>query len=276
MEEVTCNSHGYLNGARCTIICRRGYVLQIHRDDDIIKTQSDSTVTITCADGKWNKQASCEPVDCGLPDKYHVHPAIFSFPEGTTYGKQCTFECRDPAQLVGSNNTLTCLEDGLWSFPEALCQLRCPAPPPMPHATLQTKRCAASDLKVGSLCKYKCEPGYHVTGKPRRRSFKVQCTEDGSWLEGSCEPNPNNNVIRCKKDGNWTGSFKLCPHIKGQCSLPQNLNPNVRLNCKKGHGIGEECELTCKDMNSNVVLLHSNVTADIAMKQYWMNPPKVK
>uniref|UniRef100_A0A8C9U8J2 Pregnancy-associated plasma protein A, pappalysin 1a n=1 Tax=Scleropages formosus TaxID=113540 RepID=A0A8C9U8J2_SCLFO len=314
--EVTCNSHGYLNGARCTIICRRGYVLQIHRDDDIIKTQSDSTVTITCADGKWNKQASCEPVDCGLPDKYHVHPAIFSFPEGTTYGKQCTFECRDPAQLVGSNNTLTCLEDGLWSFPEALCQLRCPAPPPMPHATLQTKRCAASDLKVGSLCKYKCEPGYHVTGKPRRRSFKVQCTEDGSWLEGSCEPvtcpppppifygayqctnnfqfdsncwidcgangtapchqNPNNNVIRCKKDGNWTGSFKLCPHIKGQCSLPQNLNPNVRLNCKKGHGIGEECELTCKDMNSNVVLLHSNVTADIAMKQYWMNPPKVK
>uniref|UniRef100_A0A4W5LHL2 Sushi domain-containing protein n=1 Tax=Hucho hucho TaxID=62062 RepID=A0A4W5LHL2_9TELE len=71
--ELKCSSLGFFNGARCTITCNSGYVLQIHRDDDIIKTQSDSTVTITCADGKWNKQVSCEPVDCGLPDKYHVH-----------------------------------------------------------------------------------------------------------------------------------------------------------------------------------------------------------
>lgn len=63
--------------------------------------QSDSSVTITCANGKWNKQVSCEPVDCGLPDKYHVHPAHFNFPEGTTYGKKSTFQCREPAQLVG-------------------------------------------------------------------------------------------------------------------------------------------------------------------------------
>lgn len=63
--------------------------------------QLDSSVTITCANGKWNKQISCEPVDCGLPDKYHVHPAHFMFPEGTTYGKKSTFQCREPAQLVG-------------------------------------------------------------------------------------------------------------------------------------------------------------------------------
>ncbi|KAL0192691.1 hypothetical protein M9458_010987, partial [Cirrhinus mrigala] len=61
---------------------------------------SESTVTLTCADGKWNKQVTCEPVDCGRPDKYHVHPAIFEFSEGTTYGKKCTFQCREPAQLV--------------------------------------------------------------------------------------------------------------------------------------------------------------------------------
>lgn len=63
---------------------------------------------------------------------------------------------------AGSNNVLTCMEDGMWSFPEALCELRCPIPPPVPNAVLQTKRCNATDLKVGSFCKYKCKPGYHA------------------------------------------------------------------------------------------------------------------
>uniref|UniRef100_A0AAY5K3G1 Sushi domain-containing protein n=1 Tax=Esox lucius TaxID=8010 RepID=A0AAY5K3G1_ESOLU len=290
--ELKCSSQGFYNGARCTITCNSGYVLQIHRDDDIIKTQSDSTVTITCANGKWNKQVSCEPVDCGRPDKYHVHPAHFNFPEGTTYGKRSTFQCKEPAQLVGSNNTLTCLEDGLWSFPEALCELRCPAPPHVPNAVLQTKRCNDTGLKVGSLCKYKCKPGYHVTNK---RAFKRQCTEDGSWLEGSCEPvtcDPPpaifhgmyqctdgfrfdstcwincpgaNHTVRplhiapCKKDGNWTGSFKLCPQSKGQCSLPQNLLPSIRASCSKGYGIG--------------LYMHSNIVCTMGLK--WFPHPEV-
>nr|XP_023665369.1 pappalysin-1-like isoform X1 [Paramormyrops kingsleyae] len=319
--EMACSSPRYFNGARCTVTCIRGYVLQIHRDDDIIKTQSDSIVTITCADGKWNKQVTCEPVDCGRPDKYHVHPAVFHFPEGTTYGKRCTFQCKEPAQLVGSNNTLTCMEDGMWSFPEALCELRCPTPPPVPNAILQTRRCNFTGLKVGSFCKYKCKPGYQVSNTDRlrsdavsvpRRAFKRQCTEDGSWQEGACEPvtcpppppvfhdsfrctdgfrfnsdcwiscdadmhtGPATNVIRCRKDGNWTGSLKICPQMKGRCSLPQNLSPSIRVSCKDGHGIGEECELMCKDRNNNVVVLPDNTTVETIMKDHWMNPPKVK
>lgn len=83
-----------------------------HRDiqnNPCLPFQSDSSVTITCANGKWNKQISCEPVDCGLPDKYHVHPAHFMFPEGTTYGKKSTFQCREPAQLVGEIHICTCV-----------------------------------------------------------------------------------------------------------------------------------------------------------------------
>lgn len=37
--EVKCSDGGYFNGARCTVTCNSGYVLQIHRDDDIIKSQ---------------------------------------------------------------------------------------------------------------------------------------------------------------------------------------------------------------------------------------------
>lgn len=78
--------------------------------------QSDSSVTITCTNGKWNKQVSCEPVDCGLPDKYHVHPAHFDFPEGTTYGKKSTFRCREPAQLVGEIHSRVCTHTSTDTF----------------------------------------------------------------------------------------------------------------------------------------------------------------
>ncbi|KAJ8286844.1 hypothetical protein GJAV_G00043960 [Gymnothorax javanicus] len=74
----------------------------------------------------------------------------------------------------------------------------------------------------------------------------------------------------------WTGSFQLCPQIKGQCSLPRNLNPRVRLSCKGGYGIGEECELTCKERINNVVILPSNMTAELLKQQHWVNPEKVK
>ncbi|GAA6093315.1 pregnancy-associated plasma protein A, pappalysin 1a isoform X1 [Tachysurus ichikawai] len=36
--ELRCSS-GFFNGARCTVTCNSGYVLQIHRDDDLIKSQ---------------------------------------------------------------------------------------------------------------------------------------------------------------------------------------------------------------------------------------------
>lgn len=49
---------------------------------------------------------------------------------------------------------------------------------------------------------------------------------------------PSTNMIRCRKDGNWTGSLRLCPNLTGQCSLPQNLSPAIHLNCKSGHRIG--------------------------------------
>ena len=39
---------------------------------------------------------------------------------------------------------------------------------------------------------------------------------------------------------------------------------------------GEECELTCRDNNSDVVILLSNMTADSMRKEHWRNPPKVK
>ena len=63
--------------------------------------QVGPTVTVTCSEGKWNKQVACEPVDCGVPDQHHVYAASFSCLKGTTFGSKCSFQCRHPAQLKG-------------------------------------------------------------------------------------------------------------------------------------------------------------------------------
>ncbi|NXO38739.1 PAPP1 protein, partial [Locustella ochotensis] len=305
---------GWDNGAQCNVSCRTGYILQIHRDDELVKSQTESSVTMTCVDGKWNKQVTCEPVDCGVPDQYHVYPATFNCSEGTTFGKKCSFTCRPPALLKGNNSNLTCMEDGLWSFPEALCELMCRAPSVVPNADLQTSRCREDKHKVGSFCKYKCKPGYHVPGssrKSRKRAFKIQCTQDGTWLPGACvpvtcDPPPSkfhglyqcsngfqfnsecrikcedddsqagrgSNVIHCRKDGTWSGSFHLCREMQGQCALPTQLNSHLKLQCAGGYGIGTECTTSCLDHSHEPILLRVNETVqDI---QHWMNPQRVK
>lgn len=65
---------------------------------------------MTCTEGKWNKQVACEPVDCGIPDQHHVYAASFSCLEGTTFGSKCSFQCRHPAQLKGTDGPLARLD----------------------------------------------------------------------------------------------------------------------------------------------------------------------
>lgn len=73
------------------------------------------------------------------------------------------------------------MEDGMWSFPEAMCELRCSMPPSIPNAILQTKRCNASGLKVGSFCKYKCKPGYHVPSADNPKKWVTFISEETNW-----------------------------------------------------------------------------------------------
>lgn len=39
---------------------------------------------------------------------------------------------------------------------------------------------------------------------------------------------------------------------------------------------GEECELSCRDISNDVVILPSNMTVSSIMRHHWMNPTKVK
>uniref|UniRef100_A0A8C3ATZ4 Pappalysin 2 n=1 Tax=Cyclopterus lumpus TaxID=8103 RepID=A0A8C3ATZ4_CYCLU len=254
---------------------------------------------LKCFRGSWDRVVSCQPVDCGLPDQSHVYHAIFSCPWGTTFGKQCSFTCGSPSILQGDSDRLVCLEDGLWSFPEAYCKIECPEVPDIPAAKLLTVDCVASGHDVGSVCRYKCNPGFYVIGslkkKTPRKYFKLECLEGGQWEETNCEPiscpaPPDvfqgmytctnglyydtlctlqcpDREIRCTKEGDWTAEFTMCSKLHGSCSPPADLN-SVEYSCDQGMDVGEYMDLC-----DPVVLPNGSTVGSL---QHWMLPTKVQ
>ncbi|XP_019386125.1 PREDICTED: pappalysin-2 [Crocodylus porosus] len=296
---------------KCAVTCEMGFALHSSSGKGLSPMQKE--VLLTCNSGQWDRSVTCDPVDCGVPDQWLVYYAEFSCPEGTTYLKQCSFSCIKPAKLQGMSQWLTCLEDGLWSLPEAYCKLECDAPHAAANAKLLVNRCLQGNHDVGSVCRYRCKPGYHVAGsvagsmagKHRKKLLKIQCLESGVWEEGSCVPvlceppppvfegmydctngfeldsqcvlncSPQSKrvPILCTKEGLWTEEFKLCENLQGNCPPPPELN-FVEYKCEQGYGIGAVCTPSCIIPPSDPVILPENVTADTM--DYRLEPPKIQ
>ncbi|CAJ1071461.1 pappalysin-2 [Xyrichtys novacula] len=306
---VRCTGAG--EASDCSVQCHRGFSITVLHGRATLPHQREAR--LECYHGSWDRVVSCQPVDCGLPDQSHVYHAIFSCPWGTTFGKQCSFTCGSPAILQGDSDRLVCLEDGLWSFPEAYCKIECPEAPNIPNAKLLSTDCLASGHDVGSVCRYKCNPGFYVTGSLKKKTpkkyFKLDCQEEGQWEETTCEPiscpalpdvfqgmytctnglyydttcslqcpdTTENSEIRCSKDGKWTAEFTMCSKLQGSCPSPPDLN-SVEYSCDQGMDVGAVCHPTCivtldMDLRDPVVLPNST-TADSL--KHWMLPLKVE
>uniref|UniRef100_K7FTJ5 Pappalysin 2 n=1 Tax=Pelodiscus sinensis TaxID=13735 RepID=K7FTJ5_PELSI len=291
---VNCTSGGP-GHMKCAVTCETGFVLQSSSGKRV--SPSEKEFLLTCSSGRWDRSVTCDPVDCGVPDQSHVYYAEFSCPTGTTFLERCSFTCIKPAKLQGMSQWLTCLEDGLWSLPEAYCKLECDAPRAVANARLLVPRCLQGNHDVGSVCRYKCKPGYHVAesmeSKPRKKLLKIHCLETGVWEEGSCipvlceppppvfegmyncthgfeldtqcvlrcDPQSKRVPILCTKEGLWTEEFKLCENLQGNCPPPPELNL-VEYKCEQGYGIGAVCTPACVIPPSDPVMLPENVTAD--------------
>uniref|UniRef100_A0A672GNP6 Pappalysin 2 n=1 Tax=Salarias fasciatus TaxID=181472 RepID=A0A672GNP6_SALFA len=312
LEHASVRCTGGGEASRCSVHCHRGFSVSVLNGRPTQPHQRKAE--LECFHGSWDRAVSCQPVDCGPPDQSHVFHAIFSCPWGTTFGKQCSFTCGSPAILQGIlSYLLVCLEDGLWSFPEAYCKIECPEVPSICNAKLLTADCLASGHDVGSVCRYKCNPGFYVLGslkkKTPRKYFKLECLEEGQWEESGCEPiscpalpdvfqgmytctnglyydtlctlqcpDPaENKQIRCTKDGAWTADFTMCSSLQGSCSTPPNLN-SVEYSCDQGVDVGAVCFPACivaLDMDlHDPVVLPNGTTADSL--KHWMLPTKVQ
>ncbi|KAL4656120.1 pappalysin-2 [Arapaima gigas] len=292
---------------RCAVLCHQGHTLHVQSGGHLPPDQRETEVE--CVGGVWNQVVTCQPMDCGLPDQSHVYFASFSCPEGTTFGKKCSFSCNSPAIMQGISNWLECLEDGLWSSPEAYCKIECPESPKISNAKLLKPQCEGTRHDVGTVCLYKCNPGYYVAGspneKPRKRFLKLECLVGGQWEQGDCEPvacpslpavfegmytctkglefdslctldcpDPSESyMIHCTKDGTWTRELTMCNSVQGLCAPPPDLHL-VEYICENGFSVGAVCYPTCIVALSDPVVLPDNITAD-SMK-HWMLPIKVQ
>ncbi|XP_061490162.1 pappalysin-2 isoform X2 [Rhineura floridana] len=291
---VNCTSSSQEH-VECAVTCGKGFVL--HASHGQLLRPGQKEILLTCHYGHWDRSVTCDPIDCQFPDQSHMLYAEFSCPKGTTFMKRCFFACMKPSKLQGMSQWLTCLEDGLWSLPEAYCKLECDTPRPVANAKLLVPQCLQGNHDVGSVCRYKCKPGYHVAEsseeKPKKKFLNIQCLESGFWEEGNCVPvlckppppvfegmyNCTNGFeldsqcvlscssqtkkapILCTKDGLWTEEFKLCEDLQGECSPPQELN-SVEYKCKQSYGIGAVCTPSCLILPRDPVILPENVTAD--------------
>ncbi|KAM8849560.1 pappalysin-2 [Spinachia spinachia] len=306
---VRCTGGG--ESSQCSVQCHRGFSVNVLNSKGTLPYQRESQ--LECFHGAWDRLVSCQPVDCGMPDQSHVYHAIFSCPWGTTFGKQCSFTCGPPAILQGDSDRLVCLEDGLWDFPEAYCKIECPEVPNIADAKLLMASCLASGHDVGSVCRYKCNPGFYVVGslkaKIPRKYFKLECLQEGLWEETTCEPiscsappdvfqgmytctnglyydtlctlqcpdATENREIRCTKQGGWSAEFTMCATLQGSCSPPANSN-SVEYSCDLTTDVGAFCYPTCigaADMDlCDPAVLPNGTTVDSV--KHWMLPTGVQ
>ncbi|XP_026061597.1 pappalysin-2 isoform X1 [Carassius auratus] len=308
VEHASVRCTPVIDSKHCSVSCHRGYMLTVLHGQGIPSHQTEAE--LICLHGVWDRVVSCQPVDCGPPPQSHVYFASFLCPWGTTFGKQCTFSCNAPAILQGESDTLVCLEDGLWSYPEAYCKIECPEPPSALNATLLVPQCHGGGHDVGTVCRYKCNPGYYVTGtlnkRPRKKFLRLECLEGGMWQEGSCspvtcpplplmfegmytctnnldfdsictlqcpDPTERQSSIQCTKYGKWTEDFTMCKKIEGPCQPPLDLNL-VEYSCEEGFDVGAVCYPTCIVALSDPVVLANGSSTDTV--EHWMLPSKVQ
>ncbi|XP_071948913.1 pappalysin-1-like [Antedon mediterranea] len=233
-----------------------------------------------CVNGQWeDHQVICTPVDCGFP---HVPYAVTSCPEGILYGSTCHFECNATAKMQGTDNRVTCLDDGGYSLPNAFCQQEC-ASPTEPENSFQVPNQKIT-FTIGSYVIFKCKAGYHIKDNPKSRRIRLKCGDNFEWLGPSCvrrectPPPPsfyngvyscsNGNyfhsecrihcpgtidsvaTVKCLKKGwdkTWDAAFEGCRQNMDShhCPEPENSN-EVKFTCNLNtYTIGTNCTTAC-------------------------------
>ncbi|XP_059152294.1 sushi, von Willebrand factor type A, EGF and pentraxin domain-containing protein 1-like isoform X2 [Physella acuta] len=173
----------------CHFNCDTGYRLDGHPG------------LVCLANGTWEGSVpTCHIVDCGTLT-YHgqevEHGNTTYLNQTTTFGSVVQVTCHDGWRAFGDVNR-TCTEQGVWSGTQTWCvENRCNAISLSPGLVLTPPRCGLEPQLPGSVCYFKCEAGYVMTGPSN-----VTCNDHGNWgqvQQPSCQDREP-PVIKCPSD----------------------------------------------------------------------------
>lgn len=141
--------------------CRYGY-----------KLQGDATRRCG-ANKQWEGETpKCKEIDCGSPGFI-----ANGYLEGrsTALGSVMHFKCNEDMTFVGTSNSTTCLDTGLWSHPPAQCMASC-----LVHQVEHGRVNGVAPghrVKHGEEIKVDCKPQYELS---HINSTGAKCY-NGSW-----------------------------------------------------------------------------------------------
>jgi len=162
-------------------------------------------------DGFWSRPLPQCEVRCSV----RRLPAgmLASCSDGVNAGSTCTYSCTNSPAAIYGDDTATCGEDGLWSQPIPLCEVRC-SERDVPEG--MSVECS-DGINEDSVCTYTCND---ITEKVY-----------------------GDNTARCTSRGTWSRPIPVC-ETKPICEPPVLKDMVVQV-CSNDFYEGSVCSYTC-------------------------------
>uniref|UniRef100_A0A915PPJ6 Sushi domain-containing protein n=1 Tax=Setaria digitata TaxID=48799 RepID=A0A915PPJ6_9BILA len=270
------------HGTTCIYTCEAGFMFE----------NSQKTATVQCFNGRWigNMNLACQPIHCPVPK---IENAELDCPNGTNYHDRCTFRCRNNAMMIGQMNYIICEENGLWTIPEAFCQVVCT------HDGLLIRNISADSINckvnriydtqtsypVSTVCRLNCRRHYRASQmQSLHTKIRLVCSDDGVWIGPTCVPItcPSPKIVYI---GSYdcTNSFQIgsscriqcpgisqnkysvckkdgtwsnrfqCPSPRTSCRPPPTMR-DIQFTCPRRLTLGAMCAVQCRKKGYDAVL----------------------
>ncbi|XP_052783270.1 uncharacterized protein LOC128219502 [Mya arenaria] len=219
-EKIMCTiqnvSNGRPNPDKVMFLIGELYNLTCDEGYDLLDESN-----VTCDEnGMWNKQLSCEPVNCtgdiSLENGTFSPSKLFY-----SYGNEVSINCNEGFKVEGSSE-IQCLANGSWSHLPSCTLITCGNISVSENAEIVDD----GGNTFGSNTTIKCKPGFYLTG-----INTSMCMDDENWLElGNC------SLIEC-------GTIPLINNTRNiSANFTRQYNSSISYECDEGYNFSNESD----------------------------------
>ncbi|XP_056231864.1 sushi domain-containing protein 1 isoform X5 [Seriola aureovittata] len=247
-DTVLLSFTGTTYGNEATFVCDEGFIWV-----------SGDNISVCGANGLWRGSTMvCEEISCGDPPLLPHTGQVCS--GSSTPGSTVTYYCKIGFYHSEGNNVSLCTADGLWTKPNISCkEVRCGAPPPIPHSVMLWDNIST----VGSQVVYQCKSGYRSVGEG---NVSV-CSASGEWDEASLlcqEINCQEPVFKPHSKTLWDGTSHIGSVVYYQCDEGYHTRGLRNSSVCGENGQWEDIDLWCEEISCGppLILPHTNLLWD--------------